>query len=210
MAINYKYSAWIGALLIAFLVSCGSSEPAVTEDREADRPETRPLLEIPEEIVEDYVSDGMSDFEKLLMNTRSSLSDQFSETGLMIPEIYLREVVHEEREIDEYAGFRVQILSTRSMAEADSTRDNFIAWADSVLTGFEPDAYVIFRSPNYRVRAGDFRDRNQAIHFSRLLKVKYPDAWVVHDRIEPDSVPADTVEIKFREVQIPVLDVESK
>lgn len=209
MAIKTGIKSFVGALLIAFMVSCGSSEPA-TETGEPERPETRPLLEIPEEVVEEYVSEGLSDFEKLLMNSRSSLADQFSETGLMIPEIYLREVVHEEREIDEYAGFRVQILSTRDMAEADSTRDQFIAWADSVLTGYEPDAYVIFRSPNYRVRAGDFRDRNQAIHFSRLLKAKYPDAWVVHDRIEPQSVPADTAEIKFREVQIPVLNVESE
>ncbi len=190
------------------LVSCGTSEPATEadEDRAAEVPRT--LLEIPDEIVEVFVAEQLSEDEKLMLDYRTSLSDQYSEEGLAIPEIFLREVTYEEREVDPYAGFRVQILSTRDVAEADSVRDNFVAWADSVIAGYEPEAYVLFRSPNFRVRTGDFQDRDRALEFSRLVRSKYPDAWVVHDRIEPESVPADTADIYFREVVIPVLDIE--
>ena len=190
------------------LVSCGTSEPATEadEDRAAEVPRT--LLEIPDEIVEVFVAEQLSEDEKLMLDYRTSLSDQYSEEGLAIPEIFLREVTYEEREVDPYAGFRVQILSTRDVAEADSVRDNFVAWADSVIAGYEPEAYVLFRSPNFRVRTGDFQDRDRALEFSRLVRSKYPDAWVVHDRIEPESVPADTANIKFREAIIPVLNIE--
>lgn len=190
------------------LVSCGTSEPATEADEERAADVPRTLLEIPDEIVEQFVAEQLSEDEKLLLDYRTSLSDQYSEEGLAIPEIFLREVTYEEREVDPYAGFRVQILSTRDVAEADSVRDNFVAWADSVIAGYEPEAYVLFRSPNFRVRIGDFQDRDRALEFSRLVRSKYPDAWVVHDRIEPESVPADTAEIYFREVVIPVLDIE--
>lgn len=195
------YKFVIGIFSLFLLVSCGSSEPATDADRETDYgPVT--LIDIPDEVVDEYITESMSEYERMLFTYRSSLSDQYAETGVEIPELFMREVVYEERETDPYSGYRVQILSTRDIAEADSTRDNFIAWSDSVLTGYKPDAYVMFRSPSYRVRTGDFHNREQAIEFSRLLKTKYPDAWVVHDRIEPYRVPADTVEIRFRETEM--------
>ena len=194
---------------LVILVSCGTSEPATEPDAERAAGEVpRTLLDIPDEILEQFAYERLSEDERLLLDYRTTLSDQYSEAGVAIPEFFLREVTYEERDIDPYAGFRVQILSTRNIVEADSVRDSFVAWADTVIAGYEPDAYVLFRSPNYRVRTGDFQDRDQAIEFSRLLKSKYPDAWVVHDRIEPESVPADTANIKFREVVIPVLDIE--
>jgi len=33
-----------------------------------------------------------------------------------------------------------------------------------------------------------------------MLKSRYPDAWVVHERIEPSNVPADTANIRFRDL----------
>jgi hypothetical protein len=81
--------------------------------------------------------------------------------------------------------------------EADSTKDNFRAWADENIKGYSPEAYVTFRQPYYKVRVGDFRDQQKANNFSRMLKEEYPAAWVVHDRIEPEFLPADTTRIEF-------------
>lgn len=193
--------------LFVFIVSCSSSEPVIEEDEEE---RTESILDIPDEVVDDYLFENLSEDELLLVRTRSFIENQFTELEQPIPDIFLREVVTEEREIDPYAGFRVQLLSTRDVTEADTVRDSFVAWADTMITGYEVDAYVLFRPPNYRVRAGDFRNRDQAIKLSNMLKSKYPDAWVVHDRIEPDSVPADTVEFGFTDFSLPVLDVESE
>jgi len=46
----------------------------------------------------------------------------------------------------------------------------------------------VFRQPYYRVRVGNFKIRENAIEFSRILKNRYPDAWVVHDRIDPENI----------------------
>lgn len=149
---------------------------------------------------EEYLFEDLSDTERLLLSTRSQLSNHYSDDMVNVPDLYMQEIIIDERQIDPYAGFRVQLLSTRNVAEADSVRDYFVAWADSTIAGYEPDAYVVFRSPNYRVRAGDFQNRDRAIHFSGMLKSRYPDAWVVHERIEPSNVPADTANIRFRDM----------
>ncbi|MEX2457177.1 MAG: SPOR domain-containing protein [Balneolaceae bacterium] len=192
-----------------FLISCSSSEPTV-EQPDDDEERTESLIDIPDEVVDDYLSENLNEEELLLVQTRSYIENQFTNQEQPIPDIFLREVVTEEREIDPYAGFRVQLLSTRDVTEADTVRNSFVAWADTMITGYEVDAYVLFRPPNYRVRAGDFRDRDQAIKLSNMLKAKYPDAWVVHDRIEPENVPADTVEFGFTDFSLPTLDVESE
>lgn len=180
-------------LFLSLLISCGPTEPLTERDP----------YESPEEI-EDYeveeLLDEMDEFEMLLYEHRSMLADQFSNLQHDMPELYLKEKVEEELNIDEYAGFRVQLLSTRDVALADSTRDNFMAWASTRIAGYEDvEAYVFFRQPYYRVRAGDFRNREKAIEFSRMIKDRYPEAWVVHDRIDPQRVPADTVNIRFRD-----------
>lgn len=186
----------IPVFLFLFMWSCASPEPVT----ERDEPRTpSPYLEIPDEVVDEFFFEELDEFERMLFETRSSLEDQFSQLEHDMPEAFTREVVRDDSDFDEYAGFRVQILSTRDVVHADTTRDNFIAWADTTLAGFQPEAYVFFRQPYYRVRTGDFHNREVAIEFSRMIKPFFPDAWVVHDRVEPNRVPADTVEIRFRE-----------
>lgn len=186
-----KLSAF-SLLLFLLITACATTERSTEEDTES------PFFDSEEDISESYAEEDLSPKEQLLLRTRSQLSNHYSENRELVPEPYLQEIVIEEREKDPYAGFRVQLLSTRNVAEADSVRDYFVAWADSMIAGYEPDAYVIFRSPHYRVRAGDFQDRQRAIQFSGMLKSRYPDAWVVHERIEPSKVPADTSKIRFR------------
>ncbi len=136
--------------------------------------------------------------------TRSTLSDQFPNDGLTIPEPYTREVPGViVEDADPFAGFRVQILSTRQVLEADSVKDQFRVLSDSLFAGYQPVAYIRYRSPYYRVRVGDFSTRERAITLSGLLKPWYPDAWVVYERIEPTRVPADTVAIELRLVSPP-------
>ncbi|TVR18036.1 MAG: SPOR domain-containing protein [Balneolaceae bacterium] len=178
------------ALLIS---SCGTTE--TVSEADADRP----VFDIDEEIAEEYLAAEMDEFDRLLYENRSRLSDRFATIEHDIPDIFLREVVREESEAERYAGFRVQIISTRNVAEADSLQDDFRAWANERFDNYEPEVYILFRQPYYRVRTGDFRDRNQAIEFSRLVKNRYPEAWVVHDRIEPELTPRRDAPMRFKE-----------
>lgn len=181
-------------LFLLLLAGCGTTE------RAADEEESDPIFELRDDDDEDYdpmADESLTEEERLLVRTRSNLSQHYSEATQVIPEIFLKEIVIDERQVDPYAGFRVQLFTTTNVAAADSVRDHFVAWADTTIAGYEPDAYVIFRSPNYRVRAGDFQNRDRAIQFSNMLKPRYPDAWVVHERIEPSNVPADTADIRF-------------
>jgi len=137
------------------------------------------------------------EFAQILESSRSTLTDQFTVKQHDMPEDFLKEIVIEERETDEYAGYRIQIISTRDVTFADSTQINFQAWADTTFENYIPSAYIFFRQPHYRVHVGDFKERERAITLSQHLKSRYPDAWVVHDRINPKRVPADTARIEL-------------
>ncbi|MGF1671847.1 MAG: SPOR domain-containing protein [Balneolaceae bacterium] len=181
-------SIFLILLTVLFYVSCATTEKTAADDRtEAER------------LAEERELEDAELFTALLESSRTQLSDQFTVNQHDIPEPFLKERIIEERETDEYAGFRIQILSTRDVAYADSVRLNFGVWADSTFANYIPESYIFFRQPQYRVHVGDFRERDRAITFSRFLKSKYPDAWVVHDRINPEQVPADTVDFALKE-----------
>ncbi|PWN07537.1 SPOR domain-containing protein [Rhodohalobacter mucosus] len=184
-------------MALILLVSCSATE-RTTDGDNGNRGDESPYLDIPDEAADEFVLENMNDFERLLFETRNSLEDESSGLDHEMPEKFTEKAATMEDEVDEFAGYRVQILSTRDVVHADTTRDGFVAWADTTLAGYNPSAYVFFRQPYYRVRTGDFRDRELAIEFSRILKEYYPDAWVVHDRIEPYRMPADTADIRIR------------
>jgi len=188
------YLVFLFTLPLIF-ISCSTTEPVIEKEPEPS------IFELDEEIAEEYLLEEMEEMDMFLFEHRMYLSNRFAILEHDIPETYLIERVREESEADRYAGFRVQLLATRNIAEADSASDEFRIWASERIDGYEPNTYVFFRQPYYRVRAGDFRDRDTAIEFSRLIKNRFPGAWVVHDRIEPDQVPSDNTEFQLRDMR---------
>jgi len=76
-------------------------------------------------------------------------------------------------------GFRVQILASKSMTKADSL---------SLLlnTALEDSAYVIYETPNYKVRIGDYVVREDADKMrQKLQNMGYRSAWVIRTQITP-------------------------
>lgn len=191
-----KFLTLFAVLLIA--VACSTTEKTTRNgDDDTSGESDQPIFDLDQDIVEAYLIEEMDEFERTLFQNRSTLSDQFVTVNYEIPEAFQKDIVRANQQlVDEFAGYRVQLLSTRSVAEADSTKDNFRVWVEENIEGYTPEAYVMFRQPYYKVRVGDFRDQQKANNFSRLLKSEYPTAWVVHDRIEPQYLPADTTEIK--------------
>ncbi len=131
---------------------------------------------------------------KLPMNRlgdlQNSLSHDYPEVFLITPlDVETRE------EEDPTSGFRIQLYSTRDVAIADSLRAEFRMWSDSLFAEYQPEAYLDFRQPYYKIHIGDFKNRELAIQVARYLKRWYGDAWVVYDKIDPDGVPSDTMSI---------------
>lgn len=132
-----------------------------------------------------------------LQDMRSRLSDSYSNRTNEIPEYFTRKKTEREVIFNPNEGFRIQIYSGQSVEMADKIASRFRTWADTTIANYLPQTYTFFRTPYYRVHVGDFHDRERAILFSNIVKRAFPDAWVVHDRVEPANVPADTVRIEL-------------
>lgn len=121
---------------------------------------------------------------------RSRLSDL--QTGLRndIPVHYLQpEKPHESGDrADQNRGFRIQIISTQDARLADEIREDFEEWISSVSAPPQPRTYMVFQQPFYRVHVGDFLDRQRAHEFTEFVRLRYPEAWVVHSQIHPGRV----------------------
>lgn len=76
-------------------------------------------------------------------------------------------------------GYRVQILTTRFVAEADSLRNK-------LTPIIEDSIYITYEVPNYKVRVGDFINRKEAENLQGIIKnLGYSTAWIVRSRVEP-------------------------
>ncbi len=78
-----------------------------------------------------------------------------------------------------YRGYRLQVLNTRSRDEAFKLKADFLQWFPSQQT------YVLYQSPYFKVRVGNFRHRSEATSFKNQLSKYYPEnAYIVEDLIE--------------------------
>lgn len=143
-------------------------------------------------------TEGTNALQQLLNKNRSRLSDVHISQRHDMPNIFLKEKTSESFNRNPYDGYRIQIISTRNQPLADSVASAFRIWADTTIAGYSANAYISFKQPYYKVHVGDFQQRDRANSFSRFLKKQYPDAWVVHDRIDPSNVPADTASFSFK------------
>lgn len=101
-------------------------------------------------------------------------------------ELLVQKHIHVNQVSNAIDGFRIQIFSESGV--------NSKNMAQSVLDGFMArfpgkGAYLTFKSPNYRVRIGDFRTRLDAQRFLIELTTEYPNAFIISDQInlpQPD------------------------
>lgn len=78
-----------------------------------------------------------------------------------------------------YKGYRIQVIST-------SRRDDAFKMRADLMTRF-PDqkTYVIFQSPNFKVRIGNFIKKEEAEKYKAQLNKIYPQGvYIVDDGVE--------------------------
>ena len=78
-------------------------------------------------------------------------------------------------------GFRVEIFfSAGSNAREIAERNK----AEFLKNYPEIPVYISFQSPNFRLRAGDFRNRSEALKVKQQIQKAYPNAFIVPDKIQ--------------------------
>ncbi|MDZ7807142.1 MAG: hypothetical protein U5K71_08495 [Gracilimonas sp.] len=169
-------------LSLMILYGCSTTEQSIDEAMD--------------EIERNYSSS--EEFKMLKIETlRTTLADSYSNKQNKIPDAFNQTKVKREVEKNIYEGYRIQIFSGEDVVGADTTAGNFRAWADTTIAGYQPETYVFFKTPYYRVHIGDFHERDKAIQFSNIVKRFFKDAWVVYDNVNPGNVPADTTTIEL-------------
>jgi hypothetical protein len=152
--------------------------------------------EIEEEVflrLEERAEELLMELPELAINLeayRTRLSDQHNSIRNEIPEQFLEQERPRESQDrhDVNRGFRIQIISTQDARLADEIREDFEEWIRSVSAPPLPQTYMVFQQPYYRVHIGDFRDRQRALEFTDFIRLRYPEAWMVHSRIHPGRV----------------------
>jgi hypothetical protein len=82
-------------------------------------------------------------------------------------------------------GFRIQIFfdsGNNSKTRAQSIYESFLVKYPNV------GAYLTFKTPNYKVRVGDFRTKLDAQRFLNEIIADYPNAWIIEDQINLPKV----------------------
>ena len=77
-------------------------------------------------------------------------------------------------------GYRIQIFFDSGLNSSDRARQ---AQDEFMVLYPEIPAYVSWKSPNYRVRAGDFKTKLEAERTLQMIILDYPNAWVTRDEI---------------------------
>lgn len=91
-----------------------------------------------------------------------------------------------EQEESSNIGFRVQLVATPNYHEADSlittVRNTFVENMDTTK------AYLIYDSPNYKIRLGNCKTRDDAEELLQRAKAEgFRYAWIVRSRISPEG-----------------------
>lgn len=88
--------------------------------------------------------------------------------------------VNNWRKVGEINGYRIQIAAysgVNSKAQAEAARNSF--------NGLFPytKSYLIYNEPYFKVRVGNYRSRLQAHKDLETIKLTYPSAYIVPDKI---------------------------
>lgn len=85
-------------------------------------------------------------------------------------------------------GWRIEIFfeaGNNSKTQAMEARSVFIEKYSDM------PSYLMFQQPYYKVRAGDFRTKVEAVKFLKEIESDYPNAFVVNDEINFPGLEQD-------------------
>jgi len=98
--------------------------------------------------------------------------------------------IHREENIRKAGidGFRVQIFQGTKDA-AYQAKAKFISSHEDIKV------YVLFQSPDFKVRVGDFRTKSEAIKLKYFIKNEFPAVYIIDDVINYPELGEDKSDI---------------
>ena len=117
--------------------------------------------------------------------TASRDSNQFQEAQLQIfqdprLEILLQRHIEYNKKKGGMNGYRIQIFfgsGRTARDDANETKAKFLSYFPDTR------AHILYQSPFYKVRVGDFRTKNEALKFYRRVQRRFPNAYIIPDTI---------------------------
>ena len=88
-------------------------------------------------------------------------------------------------------GFRLEIF----FSSENKAREHAVRVKNEFNLVF-PDiaSYMLFQTPNFKVRIGDFRNKSEALKIKAHISSKYPNAFIVKDNIRFPELFTESVE----------------
>lgn len=88
-------------------------------------------------------------------------------------------------------GFRLEIY----FSSENKAREHAVRVRNEFNLVF-PDiaSYMLFQTPNFKVRIGDFRNKSEALKIKAHIASKYPNAFIVKDNIRFPELFTESVE----------------
>jgi hypothetical protein len=165
-----------------FIISCGASTGSRYEKNE-DREKTIEPSKTDEtkkaEIIEDF---DISPYQtKIELEEEPTIKETINTNNLSIWYDYEESdttITNNRIIIGKEYGYRVQVLATDNLEEADSLR------SEIYFNAAQKDVYVVFDPPFYKVLVGDFKQFSDATNLSfRLSQLGYTESRVVSDSV---------------------------
>lgn len=89
--------------------------------------------------------------------------------------------IEKNKKVDGIEGFRVEIF----FSSDDNSREKALKKKVEFLSLYpENTVHIKYDAPNFRVRVGDFRTKNEALKLYKEIKGTYPVAFIVADKID--------------------------
>ena len=86
------------------------------------------------------------------------------------------------------SGYRIQIYSVSGVNSKDKVNKEK---AEFLLKDIKTVAYIVYQSPYFKLRIGDYRTKLEAYHYLQEIIEDYPFAFVVKDEINNPYIPLD-------------------
>jgi len=180
MSSHREHQAFLFAASLCVAIVAACAGPASTERPESEAEEEERILERYEAQFQPSKYDPPVEVIEHLIRVDSTENDKEGKEGKSTP-------------LEMTQGFRIQVLSTTEIDTANALKAELTFLPEHV------GIYVIYDSPYYKVRVGDFLTRLDANPLLKsLLEQGYSDAWIVADRVvknpprrSPPSTPKD-------------------
>lgn len=118
-------------------------------------------------IMASFGLNGWGQSNSVTIHKDARLSQRITDLGVIIPP-------NPTPQID---GYRVQITFEQSKKNIDMAKETFAKFYPDI------DTYIIYKAPNFFLRAGDFRTFNEAEKVKNKIEVEFPTSNVVREKI---------------------------